>query len=204
MACGGESCQDEATPPATWRSAVARYAIEAACLGSSLPSSSSISRSTRSRSISTVSRTAMRIALLGVASCLNGHSIMPEGLRGRKGAGAPLLRFGANAVAVAQVVRAPGCGPGGWGFKSPRSPESLRFAVARLRRASSSIWQSNGLLIRRFRVRVPGGPPVSMELTDIVYTSGSPEEGGTDDRAGAGPRRRAKAGDHQARQGGDR
>ena len=84
---------------------------------------------------------------------------MPEGLRGRKGAGAPLLRFGANAVAVAQVVRAPGCGPGGWGFKSPRSPESLRFAVARLRRASSSIWQSNGLLIRRFRVRVPGGPP---------------------------------------------
>jgi hypothetical protein len=31
-------------------------------------------------------------------------------------------------------------------------------ALARLRRASSSIWQSNGLLIRRFRVRVPGGP----------------------------------------------
>ena len=31
--------------------------------------------------------------------------------------------------------------------------------VATLRRASSSIWQSNGLLIRRFGVRVPGGPP---------------------------------------------
>src|SRR4029077_21213093 len=28
-------------------------------------------------------------------------------------------------------------------------------------RASSSIWQSNGLLIRRFGVRVPGGPPPS-------------------------------------------
>src|SRR6185436_1428751 len=28
----------------------------------------------------------------------------------------------------------------------------------RLRRASSSTWQSNGLLIRRFGVRIPGGP----------------------------------------------
>src|SRR5215470_7584320 len=24
---------------------------------------------------------------------------------------------------VAQLVRAPGCGPGGWGFESPRSPQ---------------------------------------------------------------------------------
>ena len=33
------------------------------------------------------------------------------------------------------------------------------MAVARLRRASSSTRQSNGLLIRRFGVRIPGGPP---------------------------------------------
>ena len=38
-------------------------------------------------------------------------------------------------------------------------PPGMRPSVARLRRASSSIWQSNGLLIRRFGVRVPGGPP---------------------------------------------
>jgi hypothetical protein len=31
-------------------------------------------------------------------------------------------------------------------------------SLATLGRASSSIWQSNGLLIRRFRVRIPGGP----------------------------------------------
>jgi hypothetical protein len=35
-------------------------------------------------------------------------------------AGMPCL---ADSVAVAQQVRAPGCGPGGRGFKSPRSPQ---------------------------------------------------------------------------------
>ena len=30
-------------------------------------------------------------------------------------------------VAVAQLVRAPGCGPGGRGFKSPRSPHRRRL-----------------------------------------------------------------------------
>src|SRR5215210_4371262 len=34
-----------------------------------------------------------------------------------------------------------------------------RGAIGRLPRASSSTWQSNGLLIRRFGVRIPGGPP---------------------------------------------
>ncbi len=33
-------------------------------------------------------------------------------------------------VAVAQVVRAPGCGPGGRGFKSPRSPSHPRIALS--------------------------------------------------------------------------
>ena len=36
--------------------------------------------------------------------------------------GRPMLN--APVVAVAQVVRAPGCGPGGRGFKSPRSPQA--------------------------------------------------------------------------------
>jgi hypothetical protein len=35
-----------------------------------------------------------------------------------------------------------------------------------LGRASSSIWQSNGLLIRRFGVQVPGGPPIPL-LDDL-------------------------------------
>jgi hypothetical protein len=48
-----------------------------------------------------------------------------------------------NMVGVAQVVRAPGCGPGGRGFKSPRSPsngkgvktfERSGFGVRSLRR----------------------------------------------------------------------
>ena len=34
IACGGESCQLDATPPATYRSAVARYSIDARRVGS--------------------------------------------------------------------------------------------------------------------------------------------------------------------------
>ena len=76
-------------------------------------------------------------------------------------------------VSVAQLVRAPDCGSGGWGFKSPHSPSQCNFApVAQLDRApgfepvgcvfesrrarcpASSIWQSNGFLIRGLEVQV--------------------------------------------------
>lgn len=30
-------------------------------------------------------------------------------------------------VSVAQLVRAPDCGSGGWGFEAPRSPHLLLF-----------------------------------------------------------------------------
>jgi hypothetical protein len=74
----------------------------------------------------------------------------------------------ASLVAVAQSVRASGCGPEGRGFNSPRSPQPgrrLRCLArgsgeclgSRLRHAPLAQWQSNGLLIRRFRVRIPGG-----------------------------------------------
>src|SRR4051794_35373717 len=35
-------------------------------------------------------------------------------------------------VTVAQPVRAPDCGSGGWGFKSPQSPLAQRRSVAQL------------------------------------------------------------------------
>ena len=68
-------------------------------------------------------------------------------------------------VAVAQLVRAPGCGPGGRGFKSPRSPQrsyersTARASSSTLAAAPLAQRQSNGLLIRRFRVRIPRGAP---------------------------------------------
>ena len=54
IACGGESCQLEATPPATWRSAISRYAMLSLCFGSSIASSSAISSSILPRSNSVV------------------------------------------------------------------------------------------------------------------------------------------------------
>ena len=44
---------------------------------------------------------------------------------------------GVGMVGVAQLVRAPGCGPGGRGFESPRSPVESPPAISR---TSSSIW----------------------------------------------------------------
>ena len=38
-----------------------------------------------------------------------------------------ICHAGSPLVAVAQLVRAPGCGPGGRGFKSPRSPQNFTF-----------------------------------------------------------------------------
>ncbi len=107
-------------------------------------------------------------ARLALAMCNAGGDEVPGRPR-------PLLLGGRSSVG-----RAPGCGPGSRGFKSPRPPAceragascqpSWRLAPARLAHcrnrlvwllagASSSIWQSNGLLIRRFWVRVPGGAP---------------------------------------------
>ena len=48
----------------------------------------------------------------------------------------PTVRFGVGMVGVAQLVRAPGCGPGGRGFESPRSPVESPPAIPR---TSSSI-----------------------------------------------------------------
>ena len=53
-------------------------------------------------------------------------------------------------VAVAQLVRAPGCGPGGRGFKSPRSPSQphrapIRLRVSSTQRASSSMAEQRTL-----------------------------------------------------------
>ena len=42
---------------------------------------------------------------------------------------ASLRASGIGVVGVAQLVRAPGCGPGGRGFESPRSPVGLFFAI---------------------------------------------------------------------------
>src|SRR3954471_22106859 len=44
----------------------------------------------------------------------------------------------------------------------------------------------------------------SLELTDIVYTSGLPRGRGTDDRTGADAGSRSTPGDHPPRSGGDR
>ncbi len=51
----------------------------------------------------------------------------------RFGAGEVLCHACHVLVAVAQLVRAPGCGPGGRGFKSPRSPHRLGSAASLLR-----------------------------------------------------------------------
>jgi hypothetical protein len=53
-----------------------------------------------------------------------------------------------RAVSEAEEVEAPGCGPGGSGFESRRTP-----------RGSSPIGRGAWLRTRRFRVRLPGAAP---------------------------------------------
>jgi hypothetical protein len=78
---------------------------------------------------------------------------------------------GPRMVAVAQQVRAPGCGPGGRGFKSPRSPRRRRVPSPGLEcvrvhfagRASSSMAEQ-----RTLNPQVPGSNPggrTNMRLT---------------------------------------
>ena len=52
-------------------------------------------------------------------------------------------------VGVAQLVRAPGCGPGGRGFKSHHSPFFTEIAKSRM----SQNWESGGIG-RRARLRI--------------------------------------------------
>ena len=49
-------------------------------------------------------------------------------------------QIGPRMVAVAQVVRAPGCGPGGRGFKSPRSPSHPSDRPQRTGGSSADGW----------------------------------------------------------------
>ncbi len=58
-----------------------------------------------------------------------GYATSPARARFPSGDRCPVCNAGDNCVvAVAQVVRAPGCGPGGRGFKSPRSPSPAPLA----------------------------------------------------------------------------
>ncbi len=63
------------------------------------------------------------------------------------------------AVAVAQLVRAPGCGPGGRGFKSPRSPHCTPGRRSRVRVAHSDRASSSTAEQRTLNPQVPGSNP---------------------------------------------
>ena len=60
-------------------------------------------------------------------------------------------------VGVAQVVRAPGCGPGGRGFKSPRSP--LWFETAPVAQLAEQ-----GTLNPKVEGSIPSGRTVEMSF----------------------------------------
>ncbi len=91
-------------------------------------------------------------------------------------------------VAVAQLVRAPRCGRGSRGFESPRSPQ-----------APLAQWQSNGLLIRRFWVRIPGGALPDGTLTRCSVHRRVPALGCTGSSTAASPRRVGRCSRRRAR-----
>ncbi len=59
---------------------------------------------------------------------------------------------------------APRLRPGGLLFPLGRAPTGIRYA----RSAPLAQWQSNGLLIRRFRVRIPGGAPLLTWASSVL------------------------------------
>ena len=85
--------------------------------------------------------------------------------------------------------RAPGCDPGGWGFKSPWPPQRSnangltgcgRFVGWYPARPLASLaqWQSSGLLIHWFWVRIPGEAPRSSGVERLTGSSCGPRGSG--------------------------
>jgi hypothetical protein len=78
------------------------------------------------------------------------------------------------------IGRASGCGPEGRGFDPRRSPQAGALAGKRLANQGGSRLgfvvhaplaqrQSNGLLIRRFWVRIPGGAPLKWLVKGHIF-----------------------------------
>ena len=65
------------------------------------------------------------------------------------------VSYDRNAVAVAQLVVAPGCGPGGRGFESRRSPSRSRCARSASRRPSASSARPSSCAAARTRSTGP-------------------------------------------------
>ncbi len=77
--------------------------------------------------------------------------------------GSALLQSPSGTVAVAQLVRAPGCGPGGWGFESPRSPSARQLPQGTHQGALAILsWALSSARLERqtLNLRVTGSNPV--------------------------------------------